>query len=367
MNIVFIVGIIESLFFFFVISSKKKNNNIDKVLSAWLLLIALNLLIPLFIYTDKLKYIHLNGIDYSLLVLHPMLLFIYTKLLLSKDKKIKIKYILHASIFIVNCLLVIPYIFMDKETKFGFLYDSAFLPIVWIGTIWVTIVFLSYLCITSLLVMHYQKNLRNQYSFTEDVNLNWLKYLTIGLIVVFLLGSVVGSILCYIGIPLYYINYFVYTSLVVFVFGIGFFGIKQKNVFTYDIPEEKDHNKKTALVTQKDKLFAKNLELYMVKQKPYLNEKLTLHELAESLGVKPYYVTFILNKVINKKFFDFINYYRVEEIKTRIKDGQISKFTILSIAFDCGFNSKASFNRIFKSFTGYSPTEYINSFSTHST
>lgn len=366
MNIVFIVGIIESLFFFLILLSKKKKSHTDIILNIWLLTISINLLVPVFTYTNHLKYIRLNGIDYGLLVLHPIFLYIYTKLLISSNEKVRIRYALHIFIFIINCIFVIPYILMDEETKLNFLYHSKFPVIVWIGTVWVNLVFIVYLFLAGRLIIKYQKHLKYRYSDTEQVNLNWLKYLIIGFINIYLLGSLFGGILCYQGIPLYYINYYVYSAIVLFVFGLGYFGIKQKDVFISSNQEEKkDLTKKPIIITKQDELFAENLRRYMVLRKPYLNEKLTLQDLAALLKVKPYYITFVLNHVINKKFYDFVNDYRVQEIKKRIDEGEILKYTILSIAFDCGFNSKASFNRIFKSFTGYSPTEYIQLFSTN--
>ncbi len=366
MNIVFIIGFVESIFFFLILLLKKKKSRADIVLSLWLLIISVNVFVPVFIYTDHLKYIRLNGIDYGLLVLHPIFLYIYTKLLISPGEKFRLRYTKHISVFIINCIFVVPYIFMDKETKLNFLYHSKFPVIVWIGTVWVNFVFIVYLFFAGRLIFKHQQRLKHQYSYTECVNLEWLKYLTIGLIVVYLSGSILGGVLCYLGVPLYYIDYYVYSTIVLFVFGLGYFGIKQKDVFTSNDnnPEEKkDSTKKPVIITEQDKLFAEKLQRYMILQKPYLNEKLTLQDLAVLLKVKPYYITFVLNHVMNKKFYDFVNYYRVEEIKKRIGEGEILRYTILSIAFDCGFNSKASFNRIFKSFTGYSPTEYIESFS----
>ena len=364
MNIVFIIGIIESLFFFLVLLSKEKKSHADKILSIWLLIISVNILVPTFLYNDHLKYIRLNGIDYGLLVLHPIFLYLYIRSLISSNEKSAVRYKIHTSVFIINCIFVIPYIFMDKETKLNFLYHSKFPVIVIIGTVWVNLVFIIYLFFAGMLIIRHQQYLKYQYSsYTEHINLNWLKYLTIGLIVVYLLASILGAVLCYLGIPLYYINYYVYSTIVLFVFGLGYFGIKQRDVFTNSIRDEKkDSTKKEVIITEQDELFAEKLRRYMILRKPYLNEKLTLQDLAALLKVKAYYITFVLNHVMNKKFYDFVNYYRVEEIKKRIDDGEILKYTILSIAFDCGFNSKASFNRIFRSFTGYSPTEYIDSF-----
>lgn len=363
MNIVFIVGIIESLFFILILLTKKNKSYADKVFIIWLLIISATLLIPVFVYSDYLKYIQLNGIDYALLVLHPIFLFVYTNYLVNGGRKAKIKYLNHIGIFFINCILVSPYILMDKESKLSFIINSEFNLIIWIGTIWVNIIFLIYLLKTSCIIFEFQKKLKNQYSYTENINLDWLKYLTIGLFIVYFAGSVIGSILCYIGVPLYYINFYVYSTLVLFLFGLGFFGIKQKNIFTNEQTEEKDLAKKQTATTDKDILFAQKLKDYMIAQKPYLNEKLTLNELSVQLEVKSYYITFILNRVLKKNFYDFINYYRVEEIKKRINEGELSKYTMLSIAFDCGFNSKASFNRIFKSYTGYNPTQYLRSIS----
>ncbi len=364
MNIVFIVGLVESIFFFLILLSKKKKSYADIVLSIWLLIISANVLIPVFTYADQLKYIGLNGIDYGLFVLHPILLYLYTILLISPNKKHRMRYAIHISVFIINCMFVIPYIFMDKETKTDFLYHSKIPVVAWIGTFWINLVFIVYLFLAGRLIFKHQHHLKHQYSYLENVNLDWLKYLNIGVIIVYLSGSILGGILCYFGIPLFYIYYSVHLTIVLFVFGLGYFGIRQRDVFISSNQEEKKElTKKPVIITEQDELFAEKLRRYMLTWKPYLNEKLTLPDLAALLKVKPYYITFVLNHVINKKFYDFINYYRVEEIKKRIDEGEILKYTLISIAFDCGFNSKASFNRTFKSFTGYSPTEYIESYS----
>jgi AraC-like DNA-binding protein len=366
MNIVFIIGIIESLFFYLILISKKKKSQADIILSIWLLILSINIFIPIFTYNDHLKYIRLNGIDYGLLIFHPIFLYIYTKSLIAEEKKIKIRYSIYIPVLIINWILIIPYILMDKETKLDFLYHSKFPVIVWIGTLWVNIIFVVYLFLAGRLVIKHQKHLKSQYSYPEYENLEWLKYLIIGFSIIYLLGSLLGGILCYLKIPLFYINYYVYVTIVLFVFGLGYFGIRHKNVFTNNnLKEKKLINRKSVAITEQDELFAEKIRRYMVLSKPYLNEKLTLQDLAALLKVKPYYITFILNHVINKKFYDFVNYYRIQEIKKRIDNGEIVKYTLLSIAYDCGFNSKASFNRIFKSFTGNSPTEYIESF-THS-
>ena len=58
-------------------------------------------------------------------------------------------------------------------------------------------------------------------------------------------------------------------------------------------------------------------------------------------------------------FNDFINHYRIEAVKEKLKKGEHKTSTLLGIAFDCGFNSKATFNRAFKKSTTVSPKDYL--------
>jgi AraC-like DNA-binding protein len=102
------------------------------------------------------------------------------------------------------------------------------------------------------------------------------------------------------------------------------------------------------------------LAYYMETQKPYTNPKLTLVELAQSLKMPPYLLSKVINNGFGKNFFDFINSYRIEEFKKRVEDPQFKNYTLLSIAFDVGFNSKTAFNRSFKKITSQTPSTYFN-------
>jgi AraC-like DNA-binding protein len=98
---------------------------------------------------------------------------------------------------------------------------------------------------------------------------------------------------------------------------------------------------------------------YMDEQKPYANSKLNLVELAHHLELPPYLLSKIINNGFGKNFFDFVNGYRVEEFKRRVEDPQFRNYTLLSIAFDVGFNSKTAFNRSFKKITNQTPSSYF--------
>ncbi|HWB25838.1 MAG TPA: FtsX-like permease family protein [Chitinophagaceae bacterium] len=90
----------------------------------------------------------------------------------------------------------------------------------------------------------------------------------------------------------------------------------------------------------------------------YQDPELSLNSLAEKLGMPPHELSRVINTALNKNFNDFINEYRVMDAARKIEDAAYNNITLLGIGFEAGFNSKTSFNRIFKQMTGKSPTEY---------
>ena len=96
----------------------------------------------------------------------------------------------------------------------------------------------------------------------------------------------------------------------------------------------------------------------MRKEKPYLDPELTLRDLARILGMNTTHLSQTINKGFGKNFNDFINEYRIEMVKKKLLSGERSNATLLELAFESGFNSKATFNRSFKKFTGKSPREF---------
>jgi AraC-like DNA-binding protein len=102
------------------------------------------------------------------------------------------------------------------------------------------------------------------------------------------------------------------------------------------------------------------LKKLMATRKLYTEPELTLSDLSTHLDIPPNYLSQILNEREGKNFYDYINTLRIEEFKRLVSLPENKKFTILSLAFECGFNSKSSFNRYFKKVTGLPPSEYMN-------
>lgn len=109
-----------------------------------------------------------------------------------------------------------------------------------------------------------------------------------------------------------------------------------------------------------DPLLIDQITTQMQTQKLYLLPTLTLQEFSKKIDLPARTISIHLNQGINSSFVDFVNQYRVEEIKRRIDQGDLHKFTLLAIAYDSGFNSKSTFNRVFRKITGINPSQYQN-------
>jgi AraC-like DNA-binding protein len=102
------------------------------------------------------------------------------------------------------------------------------------------------------------------------------------------------------------------------------------------------------------------IEDLMQTQKVYTNPELSLTQLAKQLNTNPSILSKVINQGFKLNFNDFINNYRINAIKEKLIAGEQKTQTLLGIAYDCGFNSKATFNRAFKKETGVSPKDWLS-------
>ena len=122
---------------------------------------------------------------------------------------------------------------------------------------------------------------------------------------------------------------------------------------------------KPKLTQNESEVLANKLKAYMETKEPYLQPDLSLVNLATFMDVQKSELTYLLNNYMGVNFFSFVNQYRLRAVLQKLENPNFSHLTILSIAFDCGFNSKSTFNGLFKQHTGITPTEYRNNQSYH--
>jgi AraC-like DNA-binding protein len=120
--------------------------------------------------------------------------------------------------------------------------------------------------------------------------------------------------------------------------------------------------KTSTLDREEAREIVKKLTHLLEYEKVYRDETISLQSLAQELSISYHRLSQIINEKMQKNFFDLINGYRVEEAKKRLVDPAEGARNVLAIAFDVGFNTKAAFNRVFKKYTGMTPSQYRKEF-----
>lgn len=107
--------------------------------------------------------------------------------------------------------------------------------------------------------------------------------------------------------------------------------------------------------------YFKKLEELMQLKKMYRNPCLSLSSVADDIGISACYLSSMINSLLNKSFIDFINEYRITDVKRNLNSEAFSHYTVVSVGLEAGFNSKSAFYSAFKKHTGITPLQYKNS------
>jgi AraC-like DNA-binding protein len=216
---------------------------------------------------------------------------------------------------------------------------------------------LVYLALCLDLLRKHAKTLPDNFSALERINLKWLRLL----VVAYATGLVAIVILAQLDVPDTLLHF--YGTLVILI--IGARGLTQTEIFgREDVPKEASKAgpkyERSSLTREQAEKAEKLLLAVMEIDRLYLDEELSLRTLSEKTGLPSATVSQVLNERLKRNFYDFVNGFRVEEAKRILRDPRRRDLKILGIAFDTGFASKVAFNRVFKKYTGMTPSEYKN-------
>ncbi|NRA47577.1 MAG: AraC family transcriptional regulator [Phaeodactylibacter sp.] len=225
--------------------------------------------------------------------------------------------------------------------------------------------FLVYWILSIRELFRYQKALPDRYSSLESVTLEWLQYfifLTGFLWIVGVLEPIIHEAMDW---HPFHINHIALPFMLYWIGVAGLLGrprtIEQATEpepeFEVEAPEP-EPIAESATDNEALSQYLPRLRQLMEEDQLFLQAELKLGEVSDRLGVHTKVLSAIINSCLGKNFHDFVNEYRIEEVKRRILDPAYDHWSLLGIALDCGFNSKATFNRIFKKFTGYTPRAF---------
>ncbi len=206
----------------------------------------------------------------------------------------------------------------------------------------------------------YRGYLRDNFSNTEPLEFSWLRNLlvalTIGMAIVTLF-SLVNDWLFELSYRQFWFSYFSVAVLIYYLSIAGYTAAPPLPLRLRFIPEPSPEPDTTADPEVLE--WKRRIERYLEEQRSYLNSNLTLQEMAQDLQTNPSVLSRAINQGFRQNFNDLINAYRVEAVKERLGEPDSRQYTLLAIALECGFNSKATFNRAFRKHTGRSPSEFM--------
>ncbi|MEP1095122.1 MAG: helix-turn-helix domain-containing protein [Cyclobacteriaceae bacterium] len=284
-----------------------------------------------------------------LLLLGPFLFF-YLRSIVRPETAITKKDAGHFVLFAVYVCLIVSIYFAGKDGEYSHFLQSV------VGSPWIFLVlqFGYYLMQTNRLVRLHRKNIVDKFSNVEGMDASWLKVIVwIFAIILIFITIAVPSLIHGIGFATYKTTSAIFYSLILFF--IAFKGIRQRVPEEVEVPIESNSIvvDDQTIQLQKEKLLS-----HIEKNKPFLNPELTLTDLAKQMGISRNQLSQVINVGVGDNFYNFINKFRVDEVKRLIKEDPTRQYKLISLANDAGFNSKSSFNNIFKKTTGLTPSEY---------
>ncbi len=230
---------------------------------------------------------------------------------------------------------------------------------------------LLYLAFTLQLFYNYRKRIKQYFSNTYKLELNWILSFLLLFSILFLY-DMVQTIVDHYFIDLSYLQRWwlsLLSAMVTLYIGIkGYFTDTtklNKLNFTFSpsleaIPQVSEDDSSKS-ISENDIEIVKSL---MEKDKVFLNPELNLSDMAQQAKMSRGQLSEVINSGFHQNFNDFVNSYRVNAFKNMIKENKHQQLSLLGIAQECGFNSKATFNRVFKKLTEISPSEYLKSITT---
>lgn len=368
----FLIGIIISVFLFGLLVMKRNKSQADRILMWWMAVMSLHQILSYANYSglDK-QYPHLLGLIMPFPAIHGALVFVYVSAM-TREKPLRWNQILpHLGPFFLLTVLAIPFYILPAEKKLEvFQHQGAgFEWYVMIHRPVVLVTGLGYVTWSLIRIHRHRARIKQWFSNTEKISLRWLEYLSIGLGVIWVL-------------VIFFDDHVIFSGVVVLVLFIGFFGINQLPIF-YSHPDltrsvaqqagdsfddlvstpedaaaDSDRYAKSGLKEAEADDLHRRLTRLMREQELYKRNDITLADLAALLDTHPNYLSQVINVREQKNFYHYINTLRVRAFIEAKDDPAKKHYSFLALAFDCGFNSKSTFNKYFKTYTGKTPSEF---------
>jgi AraC-like DNA-binding protein len=355
-------GLMGIVLFIVTLSKSQKSKTIKYSLAAFLIVWSIVVLSGTLIYSGKVIYaIHLFRLDSPIHYLMGPTVYFFTLSTLKAEFRFKRIHLLHLLPFLMNFIEFLPYYFSSADFKLSN-YENLMTQ----GSV---VMPLHYFLKTSSLLAYFvaQLFLFKKYQFkklqenkTNQYQVSWF-LLYFGSQFILTTTSLIDHLsgLHFFGDPYQFMMKMIAFFLYCIMIGLLFFpNILYGNAVAEQ--EIKDKYSYSKLSNEAKIEILNNLNTYMKgADKPFLNEKIAMAEIAKIIKVTTHQISQVINEKTNLNFNDFVNSFRIEEAKLMLLSNTYTKLTIDAIAQKSGFRSKSAFYVAFKKHTGNTPKEFI--------
>lgn len=361
------LGAVQGIFLGLVILGRSEGRRDLQLLGALCLVVAVSILGGVLGLSGYYRvWPHLIRIGDPLVFLYGPLLYLYARALTGREWR-RLDW-LHFLPFLLYVLNNLPFYLLPAQEKVDFV-DRVFRGgAVNSAVLWIAILRLlhvgAYAGVSFLPLRRYHLRVGEAFSNIDRISLDWLRRLLGVFLLVCIVGIVAYGLMVGKGVDFVQANNLIALVLSFSFYLMGYKGMQTAGIFEQRPAEEKNGLQSSAsangyhLPQQQEDRIEERLQRVFFEEEAYLQSDLTVQTLADQMDVPAYQLSHYLNSVYDESFYDFVNRYRVEKVKEKLRDPANDRYTILALAFESGFNSKSTFNAVFKKYTGMTPSQY---------
>ena len=370
LNFLAVAEFAQTVLLVFILFVMNKNKKANLFFSGFIIILSLNFF-TIYLFNLNLKTATLISAIISLpgISLTGVFIYFYVLFMTGIIEKIEWKHAIHLIVYLADFLFSASMAYRLKELppESALIRQTVFIifTIGFINSI-------SYIIYTIFILKKYYRKIENYYSDLERMSFRWLLKITMLSFTILTfwcvdfwfshLGTMPKSPM---GLALNII------LLIIIIFITSYYLINQPEIFKRNVemnheiedPDNPPGAEKYARQSIDDEMqdeYLVKLNTFMNDHKPYLDENITIKDLAEGVKIPSHHLSIVINNRLNKNFYTFINEYRIKEAAAILDDPENFEASIIAIAFRSGFNSKSTFNSVFKKIMGQTPSEYRN-------
>ena len=351
-------ALIQSMLLFFI---RRGNRRANKIMAFFLLALAIGMangiisLLGLYDIWPALSI--LMG---SVILTYGPLFYLYIRAMTDKDRRQTPIDVLHGIPFLLGLIAYGAYLSLpgSGSASSGVVGSAVRSP--WLVVLTLAILqTIAYVVSIIRLLREHSERIKATYSTIDRINLGWLRRRLFVYAAIWAVGLAMVAAVRLESRAIGLVGQIVFFLIALNTFVTGYLAMLQPEIF-FGLSEARPARRyeRSSLTPENAALHKTRLLELMEREKSFLDPEITLPKLAQALEISVAHLSRVINDLFGRNFYEFINHYRVEDAKRRLAMPDAGREKLITVALDCGFNSLATFNRVFKELAGRTPSEY---------